>query len=218
MLESFTDELIKISEVNYSHTRKGVRITGSTDEFMEHLQPGDIIATKFSGKPDLIAKAIGMAQKIKGFSKEVSSWTHLGMYVGDGKIRHAYTGLRSFKASGKSKVRDHKVKTLASVGRDMLILRPSATLKSKLKAVKRTDDLLGKEYSTKKALRTVIFPGASNKKEFTDLPSDIICTAIPAYGYSKMLFGKGKSIHNLLPGEFVTAKNIKQILAYSKEG
>lgn len=222
-IASFQDEMEKMALVTSTMIDRGTPVMGSVTELEKKLRPGDIVLTKASlGKKDFVTKTISAIQKLRsGDKKAPSEWTHASLYMGDGKLRHAYTGVQGGQAGkGTAKVRDHSLGNLANaVGRDLLILRPNVSKEESAKAVKRSRVFLGRKYDTLAALRA----GAWKKKKSKDetiidkLPAKTICTGLIGYAYPQIQFSKKNSIFTLLPSEIGANDKLKQIAAYSRD-
>jgi len=224
---AFLDELEKIA-LTSRDVPSETPITTSTDELLKNLQPGDIIATKFTHPPLFSnTKRTEWFQRLKGAPKDLAKWTHLGLYVGDGKIRHIYPPFkgRGLEAGfrGRNVLRDQSVKRLENIGREFLVMRPQASEETKQEAVRRSAELKGEtEFNVTDMLRAGFWAKAGEKGEAKKLTKEdmqrAICTAVPAYAYPTFDFGHGKSIKTLMPSDVLAHRRLTPVIAYSDEG
>ena len=224
LLPFFIDELTKISmekraRVTKDEVTKGTNITEELPDFLKKLRPGDILLSKGSLKSSMTFGGITKRfQKLRGASDKARNWTHAGVYIGDGKIRHAYAGVVGKGLVGKQRVRDHKLKTFVRLGRDMLAVRPEVPKGAAASAVSRAKDLSGRSFSNFKIMKAGVLPDARKKGETQkeNLPEGIICTSLVGYVYPKLRF-KGKSIHTLMPSDIVDHKKMVPVAAFSAD-
>jgi len=233
-LEGFIDELSKLAEdaehlgdsgllktsmVTADQVAKGTDVVDTLPEFLNRLKPGDVLLSKGSlSSPITFGEITKHFQKLRGASEEAHNWTHAGIYLGKGKIRHAYAGVFGKRLKGKQRVRDHKLKTFVRLGRDLLAVRPKMSDESMKEAVKRAKDLHGRSFSNIKILKAGFLPDArqegETKKE--NLPTSVICTSLVGYAYPKLRF-KNKSIHTLMPSDIVDHKKMAPVAAFSAD-
>jgi hypothetical protein len=226
-LAGFADELSKLSGddqektalVDKTHVRGGTSITDDLDSFIGKLEPGDIILTKGSlGKKRFINKAIDSFQKLRGASDKAKEWTHSGIYLGDGRIRHSYVPIKGNSLGSESKVRDHSLKRFTAVGRDILALRPKRSKGERKKAVSRSADLKNRKFNIVNLVRAGVLPKKKSPDEtqLDNVPNSIICTNLVGYAYPKVDFGE-KSIETLMPSDIADNKSLRSIAAFSAD-
>jgi hypothetical protein len=223
--QAFFDELEKIA-LSSEDVPAETPITTSTAELVAAMQPGDIIATKLTKAPLWSnPKRTEWFQRIKGAPKDLAKWTHLGVYVGDGKLRHIYP---PFKQDGRlglasdSLLRDQSIRKLERIGREFLVMRPQTSDEIKQEAVHRSEEIKGTTtYNTLDMLRAGFWSGEGEKGEAKKMSPDemkkAICTAVPAYAYPTFDFGHGKSIKTLMPSDVLVHRKLTPIIAYSDE-
>ena len=220
--QAFFDELQKIA-LSEKDVPEGTEITTSTDELISKMRPGDIIATKFT-KPSLLdspeSKVIEWLQQIRNVPRDLSSWTHTGIYAGDGKIRHMtrpFEGKDGYGPASKSTIRDQSIKRLESIGKEFLIMRPQVTNADKQKALHRLKDLKGVTYNTINALRAGFWTMEKDKAPHKEKPKTTICTEAVTYAYPMLNFGHTKSVKTLLPSDILVHRKLTPVIAYSDE-
>lgn len=218
---AFVDELKKIALVTKSQVRRGTEVTEDFDDFLNKLEPGDILVTKGSlGTKGAISHLIDAFQEVRGADKKVSQWTHAGLYLGDGKIRHSYFPLTEGKKSAlNNKVRDQSLKGITRLGRDILALRPRKGSKERSKAVTLSKDMKNKKFNWLNLVRAGVLPKRRSKTEtqLDNVPNAIICTNLVGYSYPKVKFHPTKSIETLMPSDIVSSKKVKSVAAFSSD-
>jgi len=213
---AFLDELRKIAALQPEEVGE-VEITQDPDEFTSKLQPGDVIVTRGNRR---LSRIISLVQRVKGLPKERAMWTHSGLYLGDGKMRHAHLPIIGRgMGMGGSKVRDHRIEAVHNLGVDFLALRPEVPEEERGEAITRSNDLLGKKFSTWALTRAGFLPKMEWKsKELKEknLPENVICTSVVGYSYPKVQFGPPmRSIHNLMPAEVAGSPKLAPVAALS---
>jgi hypothetical protein len=221
---AFLDELEKIA-LKSMEVPKGTPIAHSKEEFLSQLEPGDIIATKPSN-PSWLSHSpyIQLAQRFRGAKKDAQSWTHVGLYVGDGKIRHTYLPFKGKELNalgGEMTLRDQLVSKLKGLGREFLVLRPNVDNEKKQEAVERSSKIKGLPFSKLDLLRAGFWPRITDLEGVpTKLNKKVIqsaiCTAVPAMAYPSIDFAPGKHHKTLMPSDIVGSNRVSSVVAYSE--
>jgi hypothetical protein len=215
MWSAFVDELTKIAELNKDQVK--VKVTEDPAKFVSKLKPGDILMTRSDKR--FLSKVISSVQKARGVESPLANWSHVGVYVGDGKVRHAHLPIMGHGLGVGSKVRDHAIDAVYRTGVDFLALRPDVPKSEREEAVARSEDLLGRSYDSSMALRASLFPveeWKSKELKKKNLPEGVICTSVAGYSYPKIQFGPTmRSIHSLMPSDVVASSKLKPIVALS---
>lgn len=218
MLSSFLDELRKIAALHQDQVGD-VKIFQDPSSFASKLRPGDVIVTRGGGIG--VSKLISAFQKAKGMPEDKAMWTHAGIYIGDGKLRHSHLPVKGRGLGWSAKVRDHQIGTIQDLGADFLALRPDVSKEERQEAVDRSTKMLGKRFSIGALLRAGILPKTawkSRELKDTNLPENVICTSVVGYSYPKIQFGPVlKSIHHLMPAEIVGSPKLTPIAALSSQ-
>lgn len=219
-MDSFVDELQKIARVERKHVSQGVPITYDLEELKKKIQPGDIFLTKktdpeFFSFSTLIRYAQGLGPK--------NEWTHSGIVGPDKSAIHSYDKI--IKKDGKLTVQPgtnvvskHKFDLLDRLGRDVYVLRPKNVSKERrLQAANNAEKLLKTKYYDKGGKLTMLpskrGPIKEDLKEVKE--KGLICTTVPTLSYAKIDFGNGKSRTRLMPKDYLKAKSLTPVLAYS---
>jgi len=216
VLSTMAEELWKIAAVTSKQVPEGAKVTKSLKQFQRLARPGDILLSRVHG-PQGFSRLISITQRIRK-GGPLSAWTHAGLYVGKGKIRHSYerTKGRQF-VSDTMQVRDQSLGALDKVGRDFLLLRPNVSADERKLALKRTKGLLGKKYTFTSAARAAVKPAKKSEKDVAVAPQKIICTAVPAFGYPLIDFAREKSLRHMLPVDYIKSDDVEPVAVYSSE-
>jgi len=213
---SFQDELAKIAGAPGSVVAPP---TTSFKDFKKKLRPGDIVLAK-RVEPAIKSDIVNIFQRIRNKNSPLSDWTHAGLYIGDGKIRHSYTPYKGMsKAVGESgyQVRDQDMDFLREKrNAEFMAFRPKLPAKERQQAVKRSEEYRGLAYATMDAIRAGVLP--AKRKDEEKAPGKLICTAVPAFAYSDEELVPGKSRRHILPIDFALSKKLKPVATLEKEG
>lgn len=189
----------------------------SIKDLKKKLKVGDIILTKPrsgpSGRPKSFLSRI--ISKVGG-----SPWTHGGVYIGDGKVQHLYPAVlgKSLKPKSRHKLRTHSLKTIDTLGNDILALRPKVEKKVRDTSVERLKKLKNVTYDYIDFVRAGFFPEKLDKREKRTLDDldTAICTGVVAAIYPNLDFRSGMSALHVRPGDIATSSAVKPIASFIK--
>jgi len=189
---------------------EGTPITKSLSSFKNELRPGDIILTKQPNAPLYKKLARGLMGR--------GSWSHTGVYIGDGKVLHWYGPLRKSQGRrGSSYIRQHSLKALAAgkKGRDFMAVRPKNITDEERKKARENLSVLKKQikkYNIADFVRAALSP--KGEEYLREEINSAICTAIPALAYKNRSFANKSPLH-LKPVDFLSSPETNEVAAYS---
>lgn len=200
MLDGFADELEKIGKAK-------------SIEDPEHLErilrPGDILYTKPRKIDKLTHKAFyAVESRIQG-----SPYTHVGIYVGDGKIVDA----GSWRKGGKdSSMAVHKVPLKEFTDRySFKVLRVDTSKADKQEAVDYAKKQVGKDFNLTGMLRLVMpFKGKAENSERKDAAESLFCSELVANAYHGVNIAKDRHRHHVWPGDIAKSPLTKTVAVF----
>lgn len=188
---------------------KNVKRTDSVKQLLRNIRPGDVLLSKQNDK----TRTFG--NKVQAWWTG-SRWTHAGLASGKGRTSHSYSGIKGWSPGGEKRIRMHQIASLPKLNRDVLVLRPRASKKSRRHAVQFAKKTVGTPYSYTDWARAAFLRGKPKPGEAKKVPKKMICTTQVAYAYPKMEF-KGTSRKHLRPSDFLTHKSMSPVVAFSGE-
>ena len=137
-----------------------------------------------------------------------------------GPVIHAYNDIQDGRVLGRDtiKVREQPLKLLIEgAKRDILVLRPKASVKDRLKAIQRARSMSGWKYSKIDLFRAGLFPGLSSKEDFLEA-NGVICSGMLANAYNGFDFRPGSSRKVVRPSDIHDTPGVSEVVSYSADG
>lgn len=187
MLEAFASELEKIGQA------KSIE---NPEQLEKILRPGDILYTKPRKIDKLTHKAFyAIESRVQG-----SPYTHVGLYVGDGKIVDA-GAWRKGQSDPSMKV--HKVPLKQFTDRySFKVLRVDTSSADKREAVDYAKKQVGKDFNLKGMLGLIVpFKGKAESSERKDAAESLFCSELVANAYHGVNIAKDRHRHHVWPGD-----------------
>jgi len=193
-LEAFAEELEKLASL---------RVVKDHPELEKLLKPGDILATKpkdeFLKKGPLRHKLLRpLLTTFQGVDH-----THVGMYVGDGRVVDAG------EWRGKAKVTSVPLSTYLK-RYDLKVLRVNATNSEKKDAVGFAKEQVGKPFSLKKMIRLAL-PVSKDNERVREEADSVFCSELVANAYGSKGFGSGRLSKHVRPVDIQKSSLTKTI-------
>ncbi len=192
-----------------------VASVSSVDDLKKTLQVGDILYTKPRENEGVLHKAFyAVESAVQG-----SPYTHVGLYVGDGKIVDAGEWKSGRKTEHSTGV--HAVDLDTFVDRyNFKVLRVDAPSDTKQDAAAYAKNQVGKEFNFKGMFRLALpFQGSPEKKDRLrkDLAESFFCSELVANAYSPVNLAAKKKLHHIMPGDIYRSSLTKTVAQYDKE-
>lgn len=187
---AFVDELLKIAEHKTFDDVKALEKT---------LRPGDILYTKPRKVDGLAMKAFyAIEKRIQG-----SPYTHVGLYVGDGKVVDAGAWKHPRTGEGATKVNLVPLSRVAD-RYSFKVLRVKTSPKRRQAAADYAKEQVGKDFNLKGMFRLVLpFKGRAEERDRLrkDLNESFFCSELVANSYEGQNLAKEKHFHHVMPGD-----------------
>lgn len=200
MLEAFANELEKIaSALAIEDPEKLERV----------LKPGDILYTKPRNIDKLTHKAFyAIEKRIQG-----SPYTHVGLYVGDGKIVDAGSWRKGQRDSG---MKVHEIPLSQFTDRySFKVLRVDTTPTKKQDAVAYAKDQVGKDFNMRGMLRLLLpFKGQADNRDRKDAAESFFCSELIANSYNDVNIAKDRHLHHIMPGDIYKSPLTKTVAEF----
>jgi uncharacterized protein YycO len=200
MLEAFANELEKIG---------AAKAIDDPKELEKILKPGDILYTRPKNIDKLTHKAFyALESSIQG-----SPYTHVGLYVGDGKIVDAGSWR---KGQGDSTMKVHEVPLSKFTDRySFKVLRVAASSAKKRDAVAYAKKQVGKEFNLKGMFRLILpFKGQADNRDRKDAAESFFCSELVANSYNGVNIAKERHLHHVMPGDIAKSPLTKTVAEY----
>lgn len=200
MLEAFANELEKIGKA------KSIEDPAKLERI---LRPGDILYTKPRKIDKLTHKAFyAIESRIQG-----SPFTHVGLYVGDGKIVDAGSWRKGQRDAG---MKVHEIPLDQFTDRySFKVLRVATTPKKKQEAVSYAKKQVGKDFNLKGMLRLVLpFKGQAENRDRKDAAESFFCSELVANAYNGVNIAKERHLHHVWPGDIAKSPLTKTVAEY----
>jgi uncharacterized protein YycO len=205
-IRSFSDELQKIAEILH---------TDSIDELRKELKPGDILYTK-------PRKVEGIGNKIfYAIEKRVqkSPYSHVGIYVGDGKIVDAGQWKGGTKVKNPIAVHEVDLPTYTNKY-NFKVLRVNAPDEVKQDAVDYAKSQVGKGFNFKGMFRLALpWKGTPEQKDRArkDLAESFFCSELVVNAYSPTNIASKKKFKHVMPGDIFKSPVTRTVAQFDKE-
>lgn len=197
-LEAFADELQKLAQV-----------VTDKEQIEKVLKPGDVLYTQPRKIDKLRHKAFyAVESRIQG-----SPYTHVGLYVGNGRIIDA----GAWSKGDESSMAVHKVPLETFTDRYRFkVLRVKATPKQRQDAVQYAEAQVGKEFNTKGMLRLVLpFKGKQvGQRARKEQAESFFCSELIANAYNDVGIAKDKKLEHIMPGDIHSSPKTKTVARF----
>lgn len=204
ILESFVQEIEKLSEVAAVENAQARRHVSKVSDLTKRLKPGDLL---FSAPDSSRSKGV-LGKVFKPLSRLVqgTDYGHTAIYAGNGKIIESRIG------EGVQK--KHLSKMTGS--NNVIASRVKATPAERKKAVEYADSQIGKGYSLTQLVRAGLPSFRGKRKDDNAEESDkLFCSALVANAYAKKQFSD-KSRLATRPVEIMSSSQVKPIAALTR--